>query len=303
MGIHDRKYMSDDSQYRQSPFGGGVQSFTVKYIILCSVIYLVDVLLENALTKNLCLNPQKFYDFEVWRLFTPFFMFSEIERFVPRLLGLVVLFLLGPQFERMLGRQAYINLFITICIGQMIGGVLVPHNIHLGYFSGILSGIFVAYGLILGPQKMTLRLYFLIPLTLSGYMLVVFIMGLMVIFALTNMYPWQVTVPMLTGCFAAYVYTAQYQKGHYIDLVGWFKKKAKPKQKNVKQAPKKKPTKMNTNQANFSLVEDDEEIDDVDAFIQDKIDPILEKIATSGMSSLTSKEKKLLAEAKKKMGK
>ena len=302
MGIHDRKYMSDDNHYRQSPFGGGAKSFTTKYIIVCAVIWMLDEILKSSLTLNLSLNPQRFYDFEVWRLISAFVMFTEAESFVHRILEMVILFLIGAQFEQQLGRKNYINLIITICLGQVIGGILIPHAYNIGYFSGIVSGIFVSYGLILGPQKMTLRLYFLIPLTLTGYMLVVFIIGLLIIFALANFYPWELTVPLLTGCFAAYVYTTQYQRGHYIDLLGWFKKKAKPKQKNVK--PKKKTSApMNDNQAKFSVVEEDEDIDDVDAFIQDKIDPILEKIATSGMSSLTSKEKKLLAEAKKKMGK
>ena len=303
MGIHDRKYMSDDSQYRQSPFGGGPKSFTTTYVIICAVLWLTDSLTKGALTQHLCLNPQKIYEFEVWRLFTPFFMFTELENFVTRGLGLLILYLVGRHLELLLGRQTYINLFITICIGQMLVAILLPFGFNLGYFSGIESGLFIAYGLILGPKKMTLRLYFLIPLTVSGYMLVVFIIGVLVLITLADFYPWVLTVPMIAGCFAAYVFTTQYQKGHMMDLLGWFKKKAKPKQKNVQQPPKRKPGRMNTNQAGFSLVDEEEQIDDVDAFIQDKIDPILEKIATSGMSSLTAKEKKLLAEAKKKMGK
>ena len=249
---------------------------------------------------NIASSLNKFYDFEIWRLFTPFVMFSVTENMVSRILELVILYLIGAHFEHLLGRKNYINLFIVICIGQMIGGVLIPHGYGLGYFSGVVSGVFVSYGLILGPQKMTLRLYFLIPVTLTGYMLIAFIIGLMVIFALANLYPWELTVPLLTGCFAAYIFTTQYQKGHPIDLLGWFQKKAKPKQRN---APPRKSGPKNSNQAKFSIVEDEEDIDDVDAFIQDKIDPILEKIATSGMSSLTSKEKKLLEDAKKRMGK
>lgn len=297
MGIHDRKYMSDNTG---SSLGGGPKSFTTKYVIVCSIIYLLDVLLEKSLTNNLCFNPQKVYDFEVWRLFSAFVMFTEYDGAVNRILGLIILYMLGKQFEEQIGSKNYINLFITISLGQMIVAVLIPQAFNLGYFSGILSGLFVAYGVLLGSRKITIKLYFLIPLTLSGHMLVAFIVGVLVLLTLANQYPWVITVPVLGGCFAAYVFITQYQKGQIIDLLGFLKKKAKPKQKN---ASPPKPSPMNTNQAKFTVLEEEEEIDDVDAFIQEKIDPILEKIATSGMSSLTSKEKKLLEEAKKKMGK
>lgn len=308
MGIHDRKYMSDDNYYQRRRFSVSTNSFTHKYVLLCGLIYLVDALTSQSLTTWLCYNSSKVSDFEVWRLFSPFVMFTQIqiERDVFRIIGLVILYFLGTRFEEQIGKKNYINLFIMISLGQMIVALLIPipSAIYLGYFSGILSGIFVSYGLMLGHQKMTLMLFFLIPLTLTGYMLAVFIIGVMVLFTLGDLYSWYITVPQIAGCFGAYIFTTQFQKGHHIDLLGWFQKKAKPKQKNVKPAaPKQKPTRMNSNQAGFSIVEEDEEIDDIDAFIQDKIDPILEKIATSGMSSLTAKEKKLLAEAKKKMGK
>ena len=306
MALHDRKYMNEPP--KPSMGGGMPKTFTAKYIVVCLCVYLIDILVEKQLTYNLCLNPTKFYEFEVWRLFTPFIMFSEIEQTVFRILGLVILYLIGIQFERMLGSRNFKNLFITICIGQVLVGVLVPENFNYGYFSGILSGLFVAYGLILGPKKMTLHLYFLIPLKLSGYMLIAFIVGVMVLLTLVNLYPWQIAVPVLGGCFAAYVFTSQYQRGQEIDIIGWFTRLIKPKKKN-KAAPKRTiptPPPMNSHQRNFSVVEDadeEEEVDDVDRYITEKVDPILEKIATSGMSSLTKKEKKILEDAKKTMGK
>ena len=297
MGIHDRKYMSDDSYGRPS-LGGGPKTFTTKYVIVCAIAVLANALTEYALTKNLCLNPPAVYDSEIWRLFTAFIMFSGTQNEVMNLVILFVLYSLGNQIETQLGTKTYVNLLITMCIGMMIVGVLIPQPFFFGYVSGILSGLFLAFGLFLGGQKMTLMLFFLIPLTLTGHMLIAFTVGLTIVSGLMG--AWLYALPMLGGCFASYVFITQYQKGQTIDLLGWFVKKAKPKQKN---AGPRKPAPLNSNQAKFTLLEDDEDIDDVDAFIQDKIDPILEKIATSGMSSLTAKEKKLLEEAKKKMGK
>ena len=228
MGIHDRKYMSDNRPGGSSPFGSsGPKTFTTKYVIVCAVVYLADSLTNSALTKLLCLNPLKVYDFEIWRLLSPFVMFSDIENMVSKILGLLIFYMLGVQFEYMLGKKNYINLIICISIGQGIVGVLIPESYNLGYFSGILSGLFVAYGLILGSQKMTLRLYFLIPLTLSGYMLIAFIVGVMIVFTLIGYFPWKYAVPIIGGCFASYVFITQYQKGSNIDFLGFFAKKAK----------------------------------------------------------------------------
>ncbi|MCM8541139.1 MAG: rhomboid family intramembrane serine protease [Lentisphaeraceae bacterium] len=297
MGIHDRKYMSNDN-YGKSSLGGTPKTFTTKYVIVCAIVILANALTGYALTDNLCLNPVAVHDFEVWRLFTAFIMFSGPHNEIMNLVILFVLYSLGNQIESQLGTKTYINLLITMCIGMAIVGILIPQSFPFGYISGILSGMFLAFGLFLGGQKMTLMLFFLIPLTLTGHMLIAFTVGLTIVSGLMG--AWFTALPILGGCFASYVFITQYQKGHPIDLLGWFQKKAKPKQRN---APPRKSGPKNSNQAKFSIVEDDEDIDDVDAFIQDKIDPILEKIATSGMSSLTSKEKKLLEDAKKRMGK
>ena len=304
MGIHDRKYMSDETGSRRSPIGGGMpKSFTTKYVFICAILVLVDALTGYSLQANFTLTSAKVYEFEVWRLFTAFFLFTGPDQEVMKLIILFVFYSLGNQIEERLGTRSYINLLITMAVGTMIVAVLIPNVIMFGYASGLLSGLFLAYGLFLGSQKMTLMLFFLIPLTLSGYMLIAFTVGLIVLMTLTNMSTWFVSIPMLGSCFASYVFITQYQKGQTID----FLKMLKPKQKKSKPSspPKKKSLgRMNTNQAGFSLVDDEEEkMDDVDAFIEEKIDPILEKIATSGMSSLTAKEKKLLEDAKKKMGK
>lgn len=299
MGIHDRKYMSDD-KYGRSPLGGSPKSFTTKYVIVCVVVILANMLMNYELTRSLCLNPKLIYEFEIWRLFTAFVMFTGEHNEVMNFIVLFVLYSLGNQIESQLGTKAYVNLFITMSLGMMIVGILIPQSFYFGYISGILSGLFLAFGLFLGSKKMTLMLFFLIPLTLSGHTLIAFTVGLTVVSGLMG--AWFTALPILGACFASYVYITQYQKGQEIDFLGFLKKKAKPKQKNVN--PNKKPSSpQNSYQANFSVLDDEEEIDDVDAFIQDKIDPILEKIATSGMGSLTAKEKKLLEEAKKKMGK
>jgi hypothetical protein len=168
-----------------------------------------------------------------------------------------------------------------------------------GYIRGMLSGLFLAYGLFLGKQKMTLLLFFVLPLTLTGYALIGFTVGLIFITAL--FFQSATALPMLGGCFGSYLFISQYMKGTHIDFLKYFK--PKKKLKSQQQKPQKS-GRMNTYQKGFEVMsEGDEEIEDVDKYIKEVVDPILEKIATSGMNSLTAKEKKILENAKKKMGK
>lgn len=66
MGIHDRKYMSENRPGGSSPFAGsGPKTFTTKYVILCAVLYLANELMNGQLALSLCLNPLKVYEFEL----------------------------------------------------------------------------------------------------------------------------------------------------------------------------------------------------------------------------------------------
>ena len=304
MGIHDRKYMADESGHRRSPMGGGMpKTFTAKYVIVCAVFVLVDALTNYSLQVNFTLTSSKVYDFELWRPLTAFVLFTGPHQEIMKLVILFVFYSLGNQIENILGFKQYVNLLITMALGMFVVGVLIPDVVMVGYVSGLLSGLFLAYGLFLGNQRMTLKLFFIIPLTLSGYMLIAFTVGIIVLMTLVNLSNWFVSIPMLGACFASYVYITQYQKGSYIDFLKLLTPKKKPATQNTK-TPPRKPTRMNTNQSGFKVLdEEDENMDDLDAYISDKVDPILEKIATSGMSSLTAKEKKILENAKKKMGK
>ena len=305
MGIHDRKYMADDSGHRRSPMGGGMpKTFTAKYVIVCAVIFLADELSGNQLSVLLCLNPKMVYEFEIWRPFSAFVMLNGGTNLVFGAIELFIIWSLGNQIEARLGTRSYINLIISISLGVFLVGILIPAGVYIGYVPGILSALFLAFGLFLGNQKMTLMLMFLIPLTLSGHALIGFTVGLLFLTAFFNDYQWPYSVAMLGGCFAAYVYITQYQKGSYIDFLKLLTPKKKPASQKNTNTPPRKPTRMNTNQSGFKVLDDeDEDMDDLDAYISDKVDPILEKIATSGMSSLTAKEKKILENAKKKMGK
>ena len=275
------------------------QTLTAKFVILTGIIYLIDVMVEHKLLINCAFITESVHDFEIWRIFTAFFFFNPGTNLIFALVILFVFYSLGHSIEKELGSKRFLNMLICTSAGMALIGLITP--VAMGYIDGMLSGLFLAYGLFLGKEKMTLLLFFLMPLTLSGYMLIGFTVG--IIFASALIFSSSVALPMLGGCFGSYFYINMYMKGKDINLFGFLK----PKQK-TKQAPKRNipaPPPMNSNQRNFSVVEDEpeEEMDDVDRYITEKVDPILEKIANSGMSSLTSKEKKILEDAKKKMGK
>jgi membrane associated rhomboid family serine protease len=317
MGIHDRKYMSGEG--KRHSFGGGMpKTFTVKFVFVVAAVLLADLLFDHEITRALIFDVGKIKsDWEVWRIFSSFFLSNPGGNIVVTLVVLYVFYSLGNALENELGTTKFINLLISMSIGMALVGLIMPSTYDLkvamkggaemtvkapvvfGYVDGMLSGLFLAYGLFLGRQKMTLLLMFLVPVSLSGYALIGFTVGIIFLsaFAFNSI----IALPMLGGCLGAYLFITQYSKGNHID---YFKILAKAKGKpKPKQKPVSKP-RMNTNQQNFQIMDEPEEdVDDVDKYIKEKVDPILEKIATSGMNSLTAKEKKILENAKKKMGK
>lgn len=291
MGIHDRKYMSGPTG--SGGFGKLQKTVTLKIVFICTGIFLLDTLLKGQLSQHLRFDTVAVRNFEIWRLLTPAFFGNMSLLWMA--ISLYIFYSLGNFLENTLGANRFINLLIFSTLGHSFLAIFLPVP-GMGFFDGILSSVFLAYGLILGSQKFTLLLFFILPLTLSGHMLV----GLTVaLIAFQSFSSWTHGIPMLGGCAAVYVFISQYQMGKNIDLIKFFK--PKPKTKDGK--TKARPFQPNTIQRNFSIVEDDQPIEnDVDSYIKDEVDPILEKIAKSGMSSLTKEEKKILENAKKKIG-
>ncbi|NQZ56913.1 MAG: rhomboid family intramembrane serine protease [Lentisphaeraceae bacterium] len=294
MGIHDRKYMNNPGM-AGGRFGQMPKSVTGIYVAICAVLYFLGQMVDFEI---LLFNQQELTkSFEFWRILTPAFFFSSGASIVMVVIELFVFYLIGKFLEGMLGSKRFINLLIACTLGSALFGLFVPACFSYGFIGGMLSAIFLAYGLILGSQKMTLMLFFVLPVTLSGHMLAGFSVGIIVIQCLFSQSYWLAGVSMLGACVGSYFFITQYQAGTNVDFLKIFKRGKK------KGPAKKKAPKMNKHQKQFHIVEDEEPIEDVDAFIKENVDPILEKIAESGMSSLTAREKKILEKAKSKINK
>ncbi|MCM8530923.1 MAG: rhomboid family intramembrane serine protease [Lentisphaeraceae bacterium] len=291
MGIHDRKYMN------KPPIGGASglpKTITARFVLICAILFLADKLSNGQLARFGLYNFDAVRSFEIWRLVTPAF-FHTNTGVIWVLISFYIFYSLGNFLESNLGSNRFLNLLSFSILGHSLIALFVPVS-GMGYFDGIVSSTFLAYGLILGSQKFKLMLFFVLPLTLSGHMLVGFTVALIVLQCFSV---WQMGLPMLGGCAAVYIFISQYQMGKSINLFKFLEKKPKPRNTDAKA----RPFQPNTVQRNFQIVDDEPEgSDDLDAYIQEKVDPILEKIAKSGMSSLTKEEKQILENAKKKMG-
>jgi len=295
MGINDRHYMKGPSTVG-GRFNRLPKTVTARYVALCAIAYLLSLLLFPSHIDNPLLFSQQaiFQNFEFWRLFTPAF-FAEPNTIVGVAIGLFIFYLIATYIEEMMGSRRFLNLLVCCTLTSALFGLFVPFPLYYGYFGGFVSAMFVSWGLLLGREKITLMLMFLIPLTLSGHMIIALSVGIIVIQCLLREEYWLQGISMLGSCAGAYIFTTQYQLGKNIDLVKYFERKKKP--------VKKKAPKKNTNQQQFRVVDDEEDIEDVDAYIKANVDPILEKIAQSGMGSLSAQEKKILQQAKNKINK
>ena len=297
MGIHDRNYMNNGPQ-GGAPLGGGLpKSVTARFVGISGIIYLLDIFTGGQLSSyGLYSQRAVFEGFEIWRLLTsPFFLQPGAGIFIV-LIELYIFYSLGNSVEIALGSRRFLNLLICCFIGVLALALFIPIAPAAGgFFGALLSAMFVAYGMVLGKQKFTLMLMFVLPLTLSGVNLVKLTFALVILPCLLGSYYWVIGLPMLGACGAAYWFMDKWRKGGDPDLLGSFKRGIR----------KKKPAKpkMNKFQKNFEVHKKEDSADDVDHYIQKNVDPILEKIAKTGMSSLSPAEKKILEDAKSKIGK
>ena len=275
------------------------KTVTARFLFICLGVYLLDALFQGKLSQFGLFSQPALKQFEVWRLLTPAFFHTNSGQFIWVLISFYIFYSLGNFLESSLGDKRFLNLLICSVLGHAFLAAFVPVA-GIGFFDGILSSIFLAYGLILGAQKFKLMLFFILPLTLSGHMLVGLTIGLISLQCLMGGEYWRMGIPMLGGCAAVYIFISQYQMGKNIDFLKYFKRK--PKAGNASKT-KSRPYEPNTIQRNFQIIDDKEaEMGDVDSYIKDKVDPILEKIAKSGMGSLSKAERKILENAKKKIG-
>jgi hypothetical protein len=146
-----------------------------------------------------------------------------------------------------------------------------------------------AFAVISWTEPFTLILYF-IPVTMTGRTLFWVSVGLAVV-GILNVNSHIANAAHLGGVLAGFIYARQVLHGRWPQ---WqlFARRERPRQAVVTRSRENKFWRANP-------IENDEV--STDSFLQQEVDPILEKISAQGIQSLTTRERDILEAARKKM--
>ena len=242
-------------------------------LIAFSAQLVIEASQPGFVWSYLALSDTGIRDAYAWQFLTA--MFLHIGPW--HLLGnMLILYLLGRDLESILGQRHFLYLYIAGGITGELGHLFLMPNTSVVYAaSGGVAAVVVAYAAILPELELTALMFFVVPIRLKakhlGY--ATFVLGLMLLWLDREQ-----TVShsvYLGGAVAGWIYAHLLGFGH-PSLLQRFLSQRKAEANRFDQ--------MSAEQ-----------------LMTDEIDPLLEKIARSGLTSLTRKEKKILARAREKI--
>lgn len=209
---------------------------------------------------------------DYWRFFT----FPLIHHDPLHLLaGMVLLYFAGREIEPIVGSRHFLAIYVG---GVLVGGVthwlVMPEFPLTGMAAGAVA-VFAAYATILPELEVVVHLFFVLPLRLRAKYLALAFVGLCGICWVTFTAPVIGPLGMIVASFYAWVYAQQLGFGNQLSIQRFIFERRQRAARLDRMSPEQ--------------------------FMSTEIDPILEKISTHGMSSLTRAERKILEQGSGKM--
>lgn len=230
--------------------------------------------LQNALALSLAsLNEGK-----TWEFFTFIFLHAGPVHFLGSLL---LLFFAGREVEPILGARHLLGLFFG---GNFVGGLahiiaeslgLVPANAPLMGISAGVVAVLVAFSTILPDIDVRVSPFFLRPVTLRAKYLGITATLIAAALWIAQVVPSIGPVAMLAGSVLGWVYVKQLGFGCPHAIQRFFRRR-KQRAERLSRLP-------------------------LEQFIDEEIDPILDKISREGLQSLTRAERRLLEKGREKI--
>ena len=281
MGLYDRDYMRDDEPgYR--PVRATPWSPTIALLVVLGVIFLGQTALHLQgsywLEENFALSLDGIQHWRLWQLLTFQFLHGGILHIA---LNGITLYSFGRFMEQVLGRSRFLALYF---LSGIFGGVLQvgatfvmrqPADITVVGASAGIAGLLGAFALMHPHQLVVL---FPIPFKVRALTMLWIALGVSVVG----------TIVPFGGLAHA---------GHLGGLLGGIAYVyANRQRKQTSYNSSSIPPFLKTNTASPRVA-------DPKDFIEREVNPILDKIATQGIHSLTERERKILEEARARMDK
>ena len=209
--------------------------------------------------------------------FWTFFTFPLLHHGNPVhvLANMVLLFFAGREVEPIVGRRHFLAIYLG---GTLLGGVahwLAMPDVSLTGVTAGVTAVFIAFTTILPELEVVVHLFFVLPLRLRAKHLAIAVLGLGAAFWMTRTMTVIGPAGMVAGGLFAWVYVKQLGFGNPLAIQRYIFAKRQRAARLERMSPAQ--------------------------FISVEIDPILEKISTHGMHSLSRAERKILEQGRGKI--
>lgn len=298
--------MLSDRDYMRSAFdppGHRPRSITVTLLIINVLAFLLQSVIYGYLPNfrvglPLALSVDGMRSFFVWELVTYQFLHGGLLHL---LLNCWALFVFGRAVEDAIGRKPFLALYLG---SGVVGGLLqvvytLPWPSHFGIpVVGASAGVFglvAAFATLYPNRTLTILLFFVIPVSIRAKNLLL-VSGLIAIFGILFPGGSVAHAAHLGGMLVGMFGVRRIGQMHWSWPGTQQSRGRRPvPRKLVQVVPKKSFPFVSKNVV-------DVEDQSADEFLSKEVDPILEKISAHGIHSLTEQERKILEEARKKMG-
>jgi membrane associated rhomboid family serine protease len=269
MHLSGRKYSSGTQHWTQR------QRIVLLTLIGANVAVFVTQLFLDAFQAGfvrdyLGLSSNGVHDAYAWEFLTAMFLHNGAWHLIGNML---VLYLLGRDLESILGQRHFLYLYLAGAIGGELGHLFImpPDSVLLAASGGV-AAVLVAYATILPELELTAMMFFVFPIRLKAKHLArgAFVLAILLIWL--DRGGTVVHSAYLGGCAAGWI---------YAHLLGFGRPSFVQRLLRQHRVEAERYEQMS-----------------IEQLMTQEIDPVLEKIARTGLVSLTRNERRSLGRAR-----
>ena len=295
--LEDRSYMREP-EWRPEAARNGIS--------LCLTLILINVacyILQHTVRgfeETLALFPQRLQNGNVWELLSYQFLHGGLFHL---LINCAMIWFAGRQIEEALGKAKFLVLYLVAGIfGGLLqcalswSGFLPPAGV-VGASAGIF-GLIAAFAMVYWERELTFLIMFVIPVRMKAkYLLIALaVIGVLGVISKEGGIAHGAHLGgMIWGVLFILLFI---QGGTYSGAEPWWDQL----RDRFSSGHRRKVVTIDGGARAYSRGQiKAEEVDEID-FVESEVDPILDKISEKGIQSLTERERKILEQARKKMG-
>jgi len=235
--------------------------------------FFLDTFQPGFVQDYLAISKNGVYDAYSWQFITAALLYGNPWHFLGNVL---VLYILGRDIESILGQRHFLYLFISGAIGGELGHLfLMPADTVLYAASGGVAAIVIAYATILPELDLIAWRTPLFPLRIKAKQFAAALAFISIIMFIVDREGAVIHSAIPGGLAAGWLYANLLGFGH----ASWLRRLLRRRREGLQRIQR------------MTRAE----------FIEQELDPLLEKITRKGMQSLTRAERRLLDQAREKV--